>query len=122
MQKINTEIMIGNAIVELNKENILFDEIYDFEDNFVNSLDNKERFNQKLDVNDIIQFCNVYSYFVSCDKESEMINVDVDKINTMKNVFRNELTEKEIDDMKESVKKHEYVKIIKPFIISKTRF
>ena len=66
--------------------------------------------------------CQIYSYFVSCDKESEMINVDVDKINTMKNVFRNELTEKEIDDMKESVKKHEFVKIIKPFIISKARF
>lgn len=105
---INSEKVIGNALIEINESIFDVEQIFDIEQKlYQNTIDTKY-YIMGLSMQAIREFCSVYSFFASYNENSREIYLNNSKTNMerMKKYFRSDFDQELTEIFKKSATKN----------------
>lgn len=113
MENIRKSTLIGNAIIEINRDEIDFDDLYEYQKKVIPRFDKKYYHIEHFNDDDIISFCKMFSAYVECKNKNKIVFLNREKYKQrLTKFFRSSLSSEIIEKLR-----CEY-KVVLPILIN----
>lgn len=101
MQYIRKNFLLGNAIIEIDRDEIDFNELHEYRKTIINRFNKSEYCLEQFSDEDIISFCKTFSVYVQYKPKNKIVLVDREKHKSiLTKFFRSSLSSEVIEKLR----------------------